>query len=148
MSGKPSSGGAGSGPAQPFRTNLSPMGIVGIGVDVCDVGRIRRALERHPAFAERVFTEEERSYCEQGAARAECYAGRFAVREAVIKALGGYVGKRWQDVSVERGPSGAPAVRLAGSAKARAGVLGIRNVFVSFAHERDTAVAFVVAVGV
>ena len=123
------------------------MNIVGIGVDICDVKRIRRALERHPTFAERVFTKEERSYCEQGAARAECYAGRFAVREAVIKALGGYVGKRWQDVSVSRAPSGAPTVRLAGSAKARADMLGIENVFVSFTHERDTAVAFVMAVG-
>jgi holo-[acyl-carrier protein] synthase len=121
--------------------------IVGIGIDICDVNRVRRALGRHPTFAERVFTEEERAYCEQGGTPAECYAGRFAVREAVIKALGGYVGKKWQDVSVSRGPSGAPAVRLAGSAKARADMLGIENVFVSFTHERDTAVAFVVAVG-
>ena len=123
------------------------MDVVGIGVDICDVGRMRRALERHPTFARRVFTEEERSYCEERAAPAECYAGRFAVREAVIKALGGYAGRKWRDVSVSRGQSGAPAVRLTGGAKVRADALGVRDVFVSFAHERDAAVAFVVAVG-
>ena len=123
------------------------MNIVGVGVDICDVGRMRRALERHPSMPSRVFTEEEVAYCETKAAPAECYAGRFAAREAVIKALGGVRGGRWKDISVARAPSGAPGVMLTGAAKARADVLGIERLLISFAHERDAAVAFCMAVG-
>jgi len=124
-----------------------PVNIIGVGVDICDVSRMARALARHPTMAERVFTEEERAYCESGGTPAECYAGRFAAREAVIKALGGYRGKRWQDISVSRAPSGAPSIRLAGNAKVRADMLGIDRIFISFTHERNTAVAFCLAVG-
>ena len=88
------------------------MEILGIGVDICDVGRMRRALDRHPTMAARVFTDEERAYCERDGVAAECYAGRFAAREAVIKALGGYRGKRWQDISVSRARSGAPSIAV------------------------------------
>ncbi len=123
------------------------MDIVGIGVDICDVGRMARALARHPTMAERVFTEEERTYCERGGASAECYAGRFAAREAVIKALGGYRGKRWKDISVSRAPSGAPSILLSGNAKVRADMLGIERIFITFTHERNAAVAFALAVG-
>src|ERR687887_207977 len=84
---------------------------------------MERALARHPTFRERVFTPEERAYCDGKARPAESYAGRFAAREAVIKALGGYRGRRWQDISVTRAPSGAPAIALAGDAKARASEL-------------------------
>ncbi len=94
----------------------------------------------------RVFTDEEIAYCDSKARPAESYAGRFAAREAVIKALGGYRGKRWQDISVTRAPSGAPAIRLAGNARRRAEMLGIEQVLVSFTHERTHAVAFALAV--
>ncbi len=123
------------------------MNIVGIGVDICDVGRMERALARHPTMAARVFTPEEVAYCERGGRPPECFAGRFAVREAVIKALGGYPGKRWKDISVSRAASGAPGIVLAGEAKARAERLGIEHIFISFTHERNAAVAFCVAVG-
>lgn len=123
------------------------MDIVGIGVDICDVGRMARALARHPTMAERVFTEEERTYCDRGGTSAECYAGRFAAREAVIKALGGYRGKRWKDISVSRAPSGAPSILLSGNAKVRADMLGIERIFITFTHERNAAVAFALAVG-
>ncbi len=96
---------------------------------------------------ERVFTTEEIAYCESKARPAESYAGRFAAREAVIKALGGYRGKRWQDIAVTRSPSGAPAIRLEGNAKRRADVLGIADVLITFTHERTHAVAFALAVG-
>ena len=122
------------------------MEIVGIGVDICNVGRMRRALERHPTMSRRVFTDEERAYCERGGVRAECYAGRFAAREAVIKALGGYRGKRWKDISVSRAQSGAPSIVLEGGARARAEMLGIDRILISFTHERETAVAFCLAV--
>jgi len=120
--------------------------IVGLGVDICEIERMERALRRHPTMRERVFTAEERAYCDSRARPAESYAGRFAAREAVIKALGGYRGKRWQDISVTRGPSGAPAIRLQGNAKLRADALGVSRVLVTFTHERTHAVAFAMAV--
>ena len=75
---------------------------------------------------ERVFTPEEIAYCDSKARPAESYAGRFAAREATIKALGGYRGKRWQDISVTARPRGRPAIRLEGNAKRRADGLGDR----------------------
>jgi holo-[acyl-carrier protein] synthase len=120
--------------------------IVGLGVDICEIARMERALDRHPTMRERVFTAEERVYCDSKARPAESYAGRFAAREAVIKALGGYRGKRWQDISVTRAPSGAPAIRLEGNAKLRADMLGVTQVLITFTHERTNAVAIAVAV--
>jgi holo-[acyl-carrier protein] synthase len=120
--------------------------IVGLGVDICEIGRMERALARHRTMRERVFTPEERAYCDSKARPGESYAGRFAAREAVIKALGGYRGKRWQDISVTRAPSGAPAIRLDGNAKARADGLGVDRVLITFTHERTHAVAFAIAV--
>jgi holo-[acyl-carrier protein] synthase len=120
--------------------------ILGLGVDICEIDRMERALARHPTLRERVFTPQERAYCDARARPAESYAGRFAAREAVIKALGGYRGKRWQDISVTRHPSGAPAIALEGNAKGRADALGITRVLVTFTHERTNAVAFAVAV--
>jgi holo-[acyl-carrier protein] synthase len=120
--------------------------ILGLGVDICEIDRMERALERHPSLRERVFTAQERAYCDSRARPAESYAGRFAAREAVIKALGGYRGKRWQDISVARAPSGAPSIRLEGNAKLRADELGVTGVLVTFTHEKTSAVAFAVAV--
>jgi len=120
--------------------------ILGLGVDICEIERMERALGRHPSIRERLFTTEERAYCDSKARPAESYAGRFAVREAVIKALGGYRGRRWQDISVVRAPSGAPSVRLEGNAKVRADRLGVSDVLITFTHERTSAVAFAVAV--
>jgi holo-[acyl-carrier protein] synthase len=120
--------------------------ILGLGVDICEIARMERALRRHPTMRERVFTPEEIAYCDGKGRPAESYAGRFAAREAVIKALGGYRGRRWQDISVTRAPSGAPAIRLSGNAKVRADELGVAGVLVTFTHERASAVAFAVAV--
>ena len=122
------------------------MEIVGLGVDICDIARVERAIARHPTFRERVFTAEEIAYCDTKARPAESYAGRFAAREATIKALGGYRGRRWQDISVSRSPSGAPALRLDGNAKRRADALGVTEVLITFTHERTNAVAFAIAV--
>jgi holo-[acyl-carrier protein] synthase len=120
--------------------------IVGLGVDICEIARMERALARHSTMRARVFTPEEVAYCDSKARPAESYAGRFAAREAVIKALGGYRGKRWQDISVTRHPSGAPSIALAGLAKDRADALGITSVLITFTHEKTNAVAFAVAV--
>ncbi|MEX1046725.1 MAG: holo-ACP synthase [Actinomycetota bacterium] len=123
------------------------MSVVSIGVDVCDIGRMERALARHVTMPRRVFTPEEVAYCETRARPAESYAGRFAAREAVIKALGGYMGKKWQDISITRAPSGEPAILLSGNAKKRAEALGIERFLISFSHERTMAMAFAVGVG-
>ena len=122
------------------------MEIVGLGVDICEIARMERALGRHPTMRPRVFTPEEIAYCDGKARPAESYAGRFAAREAVIKALGGYRAKRWQDISVTRHPSGAPIIALTGNAKRRADALGITRVLITFTHEKTSAVAFAVAV--
>ena len=123
------------------------MRIVGIGVDVVDVERVRALLRRRASFRDRVFTPEEVSYCESKAVPAERYAARWAAREACIKALGGIRGLRWKDIHVVRHPSGAPQLALEGPAKARADALGATEVLVSFGHERSIATAFCVAVG-
>ena len=122
------------------------MEILGLGVDICEIARIERAISRHPTFRERMFTPEEIAYCEGKARPGESFAGRFAAREATIKALGGYRGRRWQDISVTRHPSGAPAIRLDGNAKRRADALGVTKVLITFTHERANAVAFAIAV--
>jgi holo-[acyl-carrier protein] synthase len=115
-------------------------------VDLCEIARMERAIARHPTFRDRVFTPEEIAYCDSKARPAESYAGRFSAREATIKALGGYRGRRWQDISVTRHPSGAPAIRLDGNAKRRADALGVTQVLITFTHERANAVAFAIAV--
>ena len=122
------------------------MEIVGLGVDICEIPRMERALARHPSMRERVFTAEERAYCDGKARPAESYAGRFAAREATIKALGGYRGKRWHDIHVSRQPSGAPSIVLEGNAERRADMQSISRVLITFTHERTFAVAFAVAV--
>src|SRR2546422_3876152 len=95
------------------------MDIVGMGVDVVDVERVKRLLSRRSTFVDRVFTSEEIAYCQRQVSPAECYAARWAAREACRKALGGIKEMRWHDVRVERAPTGAPRLALAGSSRAR-----------------------------
>jgi holo-[acyl-carrier protein] synthase len=123
------------------------MRIVGIGVDVVEVDRVARLLDRRPSFRRRVFTAEEVSYCETKATPAGSYAARWAAREACIKALGGIRNLKWQDIAVERAPTGAPRLALKGGARARADRIGVADVLVSFTHERSMATAFCIAVG-
>jgi holo-[acyl-carrier protein] synthase len=119
--------------------------IVGIGVDVVEVDRVRCLLERRPRFRARVFTPAEVAYCEGKANPAERYAARWAARESCIKALGGIRGLRYHDISVARLPSGAPQLVLEGNAKLRAEERRVTRVLISFAHERGTATAFCMA---
>lgn len=123
------------------------MEIVGIGVDLVDVERVRGILSRHASFARRVFSPEEIAYCERQATPAEAYAARWAAREACRKALGGIKGMRWQDIRVERAPTGAPSLSLRGSSRERAEALGVARVLLALTHERRMAAAFCVAVG-
>jgi holo-[acyl-carrier protein] synthase len=120
--------------------------IVGIGVDLVDVDRVKSILGRRSTFTERVFTPDEIAYCDRQASPAECYAARWAAREACRKALGGIREMRWHDVHVERAPTGAPRLTLQGSSLARAEALGVREVMIALTHERRMAAAFCVAV--
>jgi holo-[acyl-carrier protein] synthase len=120
--------------------------IVGIGVDLVDVSRVERVLARRKTFVERVFTDEEIAYCERQSSKAECYAARWAAREACRKALGGIRDMRWHDVRVSRAPSGAPSLVLEGTSRERADALGVGEVMVALTHERSMAAAFCLAV--
>ena len=115
---------------------------------MCDVTRVARLIERRPRFAERVFTEEERAYCDRSEhTSATCYAARWAAREACVKALGGVPGGwRWHDIRVVRRRGGAPEMGLDGTARVRAQSIGVGRVLVSFSHEREVAVAVCLAV--
>ena len=122
------------------------MEIVGIGVDLVEVERIQRAMARHRTFVERVFTPKEIAYCGRQASPAECFAARWAAREACRKALGGVREMKWHDVQVERAPTGAPRLIVEGASRARMNALGVNDVLVALTHERRMAAAFCVAV--
>ena len=113
------------------------------GVDIIEIERIQRALERWgDRFLRRIYTEDEAAYCR---GRPPNLAGRFAAKEAAMKALGtGLRGVGWKDIEVVRASSGAPSVLLHGRAKARAEKLGVREMSLSLSHSRSYAVAFVV----
>jgi holo-[acyl-carrier protein] synthase len=122
------------------------MEIVGVGLDLVDVSRVEQILSRRKTFVDRVFTPEEIGYCERQGNRAECYAARWAAREACRKALGGIRDMRWHDVQVSRAPSGAPSLLLEGASRERARAIGVSEVMVALTHERRMAAAFCVAV--
>jgi holo-[acyl-carrier protein] synthase len=120
--------------------------IVGIGVDLVDVDRVKRIIERRATFVRRVFTDDEIAYCSGQASPAEAFAARWAAREACRKALGGIREMRWHDVWVERARSGAPSIGMAGTTLERARELDVTEVKVALTHERRMAAAFCVAV--
>lgn len=121
--------------------------IAGTGVDLVDTARIRRLLARHgERFLQRVFTPEERAFCLQTADPAPHLAARFAVKEALVKALGtGFSGGiTFQDISTSREAGGRPRVKLQGEANNVAQTQGISAIQVSMSHEKDHAVAFII----
>ncbi len=124
--------------------------IVGMGIDVAEVERIRGAIERHgEVFLRRVFTAKEREYCERFKNKFERYAGRFAVKEAAMKALGtGWSrGVRWMDIEVVRQKGGRPTLALAGEAGKIAKQLGVKHIALSITHTAAQAFAQVIFEG-
>jgi holo-[acyl-carrier protein] synthase len=113
-----------------------------VGIDLLEVERLERALERRPRLAERLFTEAERDYAAARARPGQHLAARFCAKEAVAKALG-LEAWSFRDVEVVS-EGGRPAVRLSGAAAARAGELGLR-VDVSLTHSRRDAAAVAIA---
>lgn len=132
-----------------FHDNQPAAGIIGVGADIIEICRVRRAVERGGRrFLERVFTPAERDFCNARRDRYACYAARFAAKEAVLKAMGtGLSGCRWVDVEVARPGGGPPEIVLHGEAARLAGRKGISTVLISLSHGREHAVAFAVAAG-
>lgn len=123
------------------------MSVLGLGVDIVEIDRMAAALERRPRIKERIFSEDERRYCDKRARPEVHYALRFAAKEAVLKALGtGFSGMRFCDVEVVREGGGRPTVRLSGAAAKRADELGVVEMHLSLSFTHTTAVASAVAV--
>jgi holo-[acyl-carrier protein] synthase len=125
--------------------------LLGLGIDVVDIARIRRILEGPPdrarRFVDRCFTTAERDYCHGARDGAARYGARFAAKEAASKALGVPPGVRWVDVEVVKGESGAPSLALHGVAAERAQRIGVRRVLVSLTHDGGIATAVVALEG-
>jgi holo-[acyl-carrier protein] synthase len=124
--------------------------IVGMGVDIAEVERIRGAIERHgEVFLRRIYTPREREYCEGFKNKYERYAGRFAAKEAAMKALGtGWRrGVKWVDFEVVRETSGRPTLAISGEAAKIAGQIGVKSVALSITHTAALALAQVILEG-
>ena len=121
--------------------------IVGTGVDLAEVPRIRASIERFGArFVDRIYTPAEIAYVERKANRYERYAARFAAKEAGMKAIGtGWKhGVAWRDFEVANLPSGKPTLRLHGVAAQVAGKLGVKSISLSLTHTAAVGLAHVI----
>ncbi len=115
-----------------------------VGVDLIEIGRVRRTLERYPSFKLRCFTEAEIAYCDSRPDPPQHYAARFAGKEAVGKALGFGVATRfaWRDVEIRGRPK--PGVHLSGRAREWAAKVGAGGIDLSMTHSRELAAAIAV----
>lgn len=121
--------------------------ILGTGVDIAEVQRIRESIERFgDRFLRRIYTESEIGYCERKVTRFESYAARFAAKEAAMKALGtGWSrGVRWRDIEVVRQKGQRPTIQFHGEAAAIAARLGTKNIALSITHTSEQALAHVI----
>lgn len=121
--------------------------IVGTGVDLAEVPRVRHLVERYGRrFIERVYTPSEIAYVERKANRFERFAARFAAKEAGAKALGTGIsrGVTWLEIEVVRDPGGRPVLKFHGRAQQRAARLGVAHIALSITHTADLAMASVV----
>ena len=126
------------------------MNVFGIGTDITECLRIARMIERYgDLFISRVYTDEEIRYCQARKQSTQHYTGRWAAKEAVLKAIGtGWrQGISWRDVEVRNERGGKPTIVLRGGAREVAERLGIAEVLISISHCRSYATAFAVAVG-
>lgn len=120
--------------------------IYGIGTDIIEIKRIKKAISRSPRFIERLFTEQELEYYRKKEMKAQHIAGGFSAKEAVLKALGtGLSGFRWKDIEILRGSAGKPIVRFGGNIKQFVEQNGIGIMHVTISHSRDFATATAVA---
>jgi holo-[acyl-carrier protein] synthase len=119
--------------------------VIRVGTDLIEIGRIRRSLERYAGFRDRCFTPAEQAYCESRANPAQSYAGRFAGKEAVGKALGFGVARAfaWKEIEIIGRPK--PSVHLSGRLALIAERSGLREIDLSMTHSRELAQAVAVA---
>ncbi len=118
----------------------------GLGIDMVEVGRIKKAIDRWgERFLHRVFTSEERDYCERKAHPEQSFAARFAAKEAVLKTIGTGLsdGISWTDVEVVNDKSGKPEVRLGEKITRR---IGNKKILLSISHTKEFAIAFAILV--
>ena len=126
------------------------MNLIGIGIDVVEVSRIKSSLDEFgEKFLTRIFTEAERDYCQNQKMPELHLAARFAAKEAIAKALGTGIGKEvgWLDMEIKRRTSGEPEVKLIGAAAAFAASRGVKQVMVSLTHAKRYAAANAVIMG-
>jgi holo-[acyl-carrier protein] synthase len=120
--------------------------VIGLGVDLCEVDRMRGALERTPTLRDRLFTDAELEYCQAQRDPSERFAARFAAKEAVLKAMGLGVGAcKWREIEVARADSGQPSVVLHGGARRLADERGIGSWLLTMTHTHRVAEAIAVA---
>lgn len=121
--------------------------IFGLGVDIVQISRIDKALERTPALAQRILTVQEQLQLTQTKDAARFLAKRFAAKEAVVKALGTGIAKGvgWQQIQIDKTPAGRPLVVLSGYAEVYANQLGIRAWHLSYSDEKEYVVATAIA---
>lgn len=120
----------------------------GIGLDLVTVSRFAAMIERHgDRLLNRLFSPDERQYCDRYLHPAQHYAARFAAKEAMLKALGVPRGLRWHELEVISSPSKQPRCRISGRAREVADQMGITQLWITLCHEVDTAAAMVVAEG-
>ncbi len=120
--------------------------IFGIGTDIIEIKRVKKAIARSPRFVERLFTEQEMEYYKKKDMKAQHIAGGFSAKEAVLKALGtGLRGFKWKDIEILRGSVGKPIVRFGGNVKQFIEDNGIGIIHVTISHSRDFATATAVA---
>lgn len=113
--------------------------IVGVGIDVCEVARLERALARTPGLRERLFTPAE------AVLGAASLAARFAAKEALAKALGAPPGLAWTDAEIRREEHGVPRLHVGGTVAERATALGVTRFHLSLSHDGGLATAVVIA---
>ncbi len=137
----------GNGPAGVI-LRADNMEILGIGIDLVEVGRIERAIARHDNFVSRIFSLRERERCEDCARPARSYAACFAAKEAASKALGtGIRGFGFQEVEILEDALGRPVLVLSGRALEAAQGRGIVDIMVSVSHTGELATAIAQAIG-
>lgn len=119
--------------------------IVGIGIDIIEINRIQKALEKSPSFIDKIFTKNEIEYLNSRNMRAEFVAGKFAAKEAVAKAIGtGFRGFDFRDVEIDKTTLGKPIVILRGNAKKMDQKWGKYKIHLSISHSRENAIAYAV----
>lgn len=122
------------------------MDIIGIGIDITEVDRIKEAVSKHTHFLKRVYSDKEVRLSNRGSFRFEELAGRFAAKEAIFKAIktGWRRGVKFTDITILTEPSGAPYAVLAGTTKIIADSLGVKSIFISISHTKNLAIAMAV----